>query len=283
MQSLHPDFLAVLANPYAHFAYCLRLESTGGQKWFFTSYDFALLIGDEVYLPGLSPMAIESLLGTQLASGGVEGVFGLSPTVLEENVFASGVLHGAIGRFFLVDPFVPPKNLTDSPPRFFEFPSMRINSLSRTDSNWQIDYVDIGTRLSRRIGIETSKYCRAVFGDSQCGINLAAHTSPVQTVVTGSTRQHILFNSSYSNEYFMNGRILFKSGNNNNVSRAIAHNTSQAIALLEPLPFTPVAGDTFVLIKGCAHTKVACIAYGNIQNFRGESSIPGASGYAGGK
>lgn len=282
MQTLHPDFLAVLASPYAHFAYCLRLESLT-QTWYLTSYDFALSIGGELYVPGLSPMSVESLTGTQIASGGIESIFDISPLALSKEAIFSGALNGATGRFFLVDPFMPPSSLSESPPRFFEFPAVRINFTSQTDSGWQFDYADVGNQLSRRIGIETSKYCRAIFGDTQCGVNLAAHTSPAQTVITGSTRLQILFASNYSTNTFIGGRILFQSGKNNGVARAIASNTNQSISLLEILPFVPLPGDTFVLIKGCDHTKSACIAYGNIQNFRGESAIPGAGGYAGGK
>lgn len=283
MQTLHSDFLAVLTRPYAHLAYCLRLESMAGQKWFLTSYDFAIAIGSELYLPGLSPMAVELQQGTQIASGGIEGAFNLNPSVLNETVFLTGVLNGAIGRFFVINPFDPPATLAESPPRFLEFPAVRIHSVSLTDSAWRLDYVDVANRLSRRIGIETSKYCRAIFGDSQCGINLAAYTSSMQTVLAGSSRGQILFNSNYSNNYFAGGRVLFQSGQNSNVSRGIINSTNQSLSLSEWLPFAPASGDIFVLIRGCERTKSACISYGNIQNFRGESAIPGQIGYAGGR
>jgi uncharacterized phage protein (TIGR02218 family) len=286
MQTLLSNFQAALDSDYGGiFAYCLRIESPAGSVWRFTSSDIAMVIGDERYEPGvtISPMAAQSTEGFNATSTGIEGIIdAIGGNGFSESSLRSGILNGAIARLFLVNLFDPPASLSETPAKFIEFPATKIKSINRTDTRWQAELSDSSIGLERKIGIETSKYCRAFFGDSDCQKNLAPLTSNL-IAQAGCTKKELNHNQSFAINYFQYGKVVFTSGQNTGVARGIAISNGTTISLTEELPFIPAVNDTFQAIKGCAHTKIACIAYENIRNFRGESAIPSTSGYAGGR
>jgi uncharacterized phage protein (TIGR02218 family) len=53
--------------------------------------------------------------------------------------------------------------------------------------------------------------------------------------------------------------------------------TSSRLVLHEPFPYPVSPGDTFKMTAGCDRSVAMCsLRFGNIINFRGEPSIPGA-------
>jgi uncharacterized phage protein (TIGR02218 family) len=135
---------------------------------------------------------------------------------------------------------------------------------------------------------EYSPVCRAQFGDSRCGINLATYTR-TGTVVSASGYQVTLsLDSAAPTGGFALGSIVATSGAN--VGRGIEirswnSGTSTATCFVQPaLAFQP--GDTVSIVAGCDFTTGAsgCGKYSNILNFRGEPFVPGqdavAAGYA---
>jgi uncharacterized phage protein (TIGR02218 family) len=135
---------------------------------------------------------------------------------------------------------------------------------------------------------EYSPVCRAQFGDSRCGINLATYTR-TGTVVSASGYQVTLsLDSAAPTGGFALGSIVATSGAN--VGRGIEirswnNGTSTATCFVQPgLAFQ--TGDTVSIVAGCDFTTGAsgCGKYSNILNFRGEPFVPGqdavAAGYA---
>lgn len=75
---------------------------------------------------------------------------------------------------------------------------------------------------------------------------------------------------------YLQGKIVMTSGFNAGFSRLITSwsGPSTAFGLLIPFPFPIVAGDTFLAYPGCAKTQAACVLFGNLPNFGGQSYIP---------
>jgi hypothetical protein len=48
------------------------------------------------------------------------------------------------------------------------------------------------------------------------------------------------------------------------------------LALYAPLAAVPAVGDTLEIRRGCEKTRAACMAYSNIDNFRGFPDVPGS-------
>ncbi len=93
-----------------------------------------------------------------------------------------------------------------------------------------------------------------------------------------STRQTIVSNSDIAasgSGTFTLGKLTFTSGLNSGFSRTIRLWTApRTFALLNPVPFTVSAGDTFAVFPGCDKQSSTCTAFGNIANFGGQPFIP---------
>ena len=278
MQPLSPDFQAALNNSYAQFCYVLRIELTTGEIVRFTSYDIQITIDNEDYLPGFALVPAASTSSNEL-DGNSTGVSGLLTDSAIAHV-GSGLFNGATMSLYLINPFQLPVNFSEAQQNYIAFPASFIRSVQRNDSVWEIDAVGFEQRLNRTIGIETSKYCRAIFGDSNCKFDLFPLTRFL-SVVSGD-RYTINFSGTLEAGQFDRGKVIFESGGLAGVGRGIRNSGVSSFTLWEPLPFAPNPGWQFRAYPGCAHTKVACIEYSNVANFRGESAIPGAQGLAGG-
>lgn len=71
------------------------------------------------------------------------------------------------------------------------------------------------------------------------------------------------------------GTITFESGANVGVSRTVQTSTTSGLTLSRPLDYMPVAGDSFVVYKGCDKTMATCQSrFNNLANFRGFPFVP---------
>ena len=282
MQDLAPEFQAALSSEYSQLAYVLRLELRTGAIYRFSSYDIPIQIAEEIYTPqaSISPLAAESANNPDSSSAGISGI--IDSGILGEELLLSGALNGAIARLFLVNPFALPMSFEETPQKFIEFPATYVKGIRQSDTRWELETSNFSYRLKRKIGIETSKYCRAIFGDSLCQFNLALVTTNNLEVQPGSTRKLLIHDSSFPQAEFQYGKVIFSTGNNAGIGRSIFSDSGAQIRLRESLPFVPQVGDRFSAIRGCAHTKLACLEYENVENFRAESAIPGTQGFAGG-
>ena len=78
---------------------------------------------------------------------------------------------------------------------------------------------------------------------------------------------------------FNQGKILFTSGANAGLSRAVKAylNASGAVSFALPLPTAPAIGDSFTAYPGCDQTMARCSGrFGNLIHFRGQPFTPPA-------
>jgi len=105
-------------------------------------------------------------------------------------------------------------------------------------------------------------------------------TYAVTGAVTGTpTASAFNTNLTKADGYFSQGVILFTSGANNGIQRAVRSyvNASGAMTMTFPLPAAPAATDTFTAWPGCDHSLATCKAKflaDNSVNFRGQPFIP---------
>ena len=122
--------------------------------------------------------------------------------------------------------------------------------------------------------------CINVFGDADCGVNLAALEQNGQ-VVSGASTTTFGSNLSVPDGYFNLGTVTFISGPNAGIARSVKVSSASgnAIALTAPVPAIPAAGDTFTACPGCQLSMADCARWQGSTaqadlRFRGQPFIP---------
>lgn len=98
--------------------------------------------------------------------------------------------------------------------------------------------------------------CLNVFGDSNCGVDIAplTVTGAVSTGSVTATQTVFGSNLTQADSYFTLGDVTFTSGANAGESRSAKSylNSHGEITLTSPLPAAPANGDTFTVSPGCS-------------------------------
>ncbi len=122
--------------------------------------------------------------------------------------------------------------------------------------------------------------CAHTLFDVGCTLN-AANFSRNGVVDASSTRQTIVSTTTIvaptnpGSGTFTLGKMTFTGGLNSGFSRTIRQWTApNTFALLNPMPFTVSAGDTFTVVLGCDRQSSTCTAFSNISNYGGQNFIP---------
>lgn len=133
-------------------------------------------------------------------------------------------------------------------------------------------------RFNQVVGEQLSPLCRADFGDARCKYVIPVVEATV-TAVTSAMRFTVSFSSSYDDDHFNLGTATFTSGDLTGTPAADIFDWTSGgvIVLLEPLIAPPEVGDTLDLRIGCPKTRAFCTSLANMDNFRGEPSLPGSN------
>lgn len=119
--------------------------------------------------------------------------------------------------------------------------------------------------------------CLNTLFDQGCTLDRSAFAVP-GVVNSGTTVSMINATLAQATGYFDLGTVTFTSGQNSGFKRTVkAWTTGGNFTLLVPLPFTPVAADTFTIYPGCDKMQSTCQnKFNNLVNFRGQPYIPQA-------
>ncbi|HEY0701275.1 MAG TPA: DUF2163 domain-containing protein [Candidatus Acidoferrales bacterium] len=156
-------------------------------------------------------------------------------------------------------------------------------------------------KLTTILGQTYGPVCRATFGSGLNGIDVGSQwncmvdvtayqqsgsvssvTSAVELVPSSGLK---MVGSSTPTtaapaDWFDDGFITFTSGVLNGYSFEIKTWDGTNLLLFLPMPQQPAASDTFTIEPGCNHLPSDCQnKFANIENFRGESFIPGPDNY----
>jgi uncharacterized phage protein (TIGR02218 family) len=81
--------------------------------------------------------------------------------------------------------------------------------------------------------------------------------------------------SARTDGYYDNGQIVFTSGPNAGLTKAVKQYFGRTFFFNSPLPFMPNAGDTFTAYPGCDKTQNTCTSrFNNLANFGGFPYVP---------
>jgi len=131
-------------------------------------------------------------------------------------------------------------------------------------------------RLGKSLTEEYSPTCRADFGDSRCGVNIADFSQDFTVTGTVTGGQGFETGNTITANLYKLGIVLWTVGNNTGIAQEVATNEADGTVFLFFLPPFPIqVGDEGTLFRGCAKTVAACKSYGNILNYRGEPYLPG--------
>ena len=139
--------------------------------------------------------------------------------------------------------------------------------------------------LSQEIGEVTGARCRArQLGDERCGLPMDDYLFDAEIVaVTDDYHFTVDLSPAPANDFFANGSLYWRSGDNQYNYGEVKSNTGNVLTL-QPLPTMEIAvGDTVTLSAGCARTVAACKGFvnaetdsgTNIENYQGEPDLPG--------
>lgn len=152
--------------------------------------------------------------------------------------------------------------------------------VSARDYDWEIEFRSLDQMLQEEIGKTFTAGCGADLGDSRCGLSLAAFTftGTVATVASNSVFTATMTGGATDN-YFTLGKLRWTGGANSGLAIEIKdHDYTGGIhtfTLELPMFFAVTINDTFSAYKGCNKSLLACMAFGNVPNFRGFPHIPG--------
>lgn len=119
--------------------------------------------------------------------------------------------------------------------------------------------------------------CMRTLYDAGCTVDASAYTFP-GAVVAAPNRYAFDTSVAKPDAYFTLGSIIFTSGLNSGVRRAVKAyaNLNGRIELSYPLVYDLALGDTFIVRAGCDKTLGAngCAKFDNVINFKGMPYIP---------
>jgi uncharacterized phage protein (TIGR02218 family) len=116
--------------------------------------------------------------------------------------------------------------------------------------------------------------CTNTLFDARCGLLKASFANNL-AVQAGSTANKIITASAQPDTYFDNGQLVFTSGPNAGLVKAVRQYLSGLMSFNSPLPYAPNAGDAFTAYPGCDKTQTTCSAkFTNLVNFEGFPYVP---------
>jgi uncharacterized phage protein (TIGR02218 family) len=116
--------------------------------------------------------------------------------------------------------------------------------------------------------------CTHTLFDAGCSL-VKASFAENNAVQGGSTVNKIISLSAKTDGYYDNGQIVFTSGPNNGLTKAVKQYFGQQFFFNSPLPFLPSAGDAFTAYPGDDKTQATCTnKFSNLANFGGFPYVP---------
>jgi uncharacterized phage protein (TIGR02218 family) len=252
-----------------HLALCWRIERRDGVAIGLTGHDRQLEIDGFVYraAPGLTPSAVEQVMGGEADDGAMEISGALTADALDAADLAAGRWDGAAVTLIIAD-------WTD-PARHVVIAEGRLGPVSAAQGRFTAELAGPEALLARPVVEEVTPECRATFGDRRCQVDLAGRMRIGR--VTGNDGPVIDLDivEPVANGWGW-GRLRWLDGRNGGLSQLVLASSGARVTLAAPPAFAPVAGERVMMVEGCDRLLATCAArFGNVRNFRGEPHVPG--------
>lgn len=250
---------------------------TGGTVLRYTTWDANLTVSGHTFLtgpPNIERSAVEEKIGMDVST--IEVTISASATDLLSGVpilqtIGMGLFDGAafkIERLFMDSASVQIGTVI----RFAGF----IGPVDELTRSYAKITVNSGTELLQmQIPlIVLQPGCTNTLFDARCTL-VKASFAEANTVQAGSTVNKLISLSAKADNYYDNGQIVFTSGANSGLTKAVKSYLAQQFTFNSPLPFVPNAGDLFTAYPGCDKTQATCTnKFSNLTHFEGYPYIP---------
>ncbi len=266
-------------------AWCWRLSRRDGALLGLTTHDRDLIIDNLPYraAPGMRPSAIESRDDLDNLSLDIEGA--ITSNAIRAVDIDAGRWDGAHLRLMLVDWSTPARQ-----PLLLA--SGDLGEIERRGTVFVAELRGGLQALEKSVAPATSPSCRAMLGDRDCRVNLAAHSHRAK-VLSLNGREAILAANPVSSLESRSlkagslayGSVLWLEGPWAGLSSAILSHTlsdrggSMVLAIVPPAVVPPSVIKfplRVELVEGCDGQLATCRdRFANAINFRGEAHLPG--------
>lgn len=255
--------------------YTITLKS--GTALRYTTWDTNLVVLGNTFLTGpphIARSAIEEKIGMEVATLEVTIEASLTDTVSGVPILQAigqGIFDGAgfrIDRLFMDSN----SNQIGAVVRFSGFIGP-VEELTRTSAKLTVNAATAYLNMQLP-SIILQPGCTNTLFDPRCGLLKSSYANNL-VVQAPCTLNKIITTSSQPDAYFDNGQLVFTSGANNGLVKAIRQFIAGVFYFNSPLPFVPNAGDTFTAYPGCDKTQATCTAkFNNVANFEGFPYVP---------
>ena len=288
-KNLSTAFKAHLAGDLLTLALCIRITRTDGTVIRLTNHHADLAFNSETFSadPGFTESDVEFRTDGSVAAFSIDGYY--KTGFITHLDLLSGIYDHATFAIYTVNYNSLPSNMNS--PYQFILVAGRIGDATIRDNDFTLQCRTLSTLLEQTQGELISPTCRAVFGDSRCGLTLT-NFQDIGTLdtITDSYREFIAVNENLTTPdgggesagYFTNGILEFTSGDNNGVEREILEHgyssPDHTFKLFLPTPFAVAPGTTFKVTAGCDKRSVTCktkFSASNLVNMRAEIFVPG--------
>jgi uncharacterized phage protein (TIGR02218 family) len=246
---------------------CWKLTRRDAQVFGFTEADTSLVVAGVTYTPtsGYTRSAISTNSTLSVDNLDLEAL--LDDTAITEADLLAGLWDHAEIRIFSV-------NRADTT-QIVKQRRGWLGEVTIKDGTFTCELRGLAQVLQSSVGELFSPACRADFCDTRCGLTLATYTD--SGTVTSVTSYRVFADTSLvaADGFYDGGLVTFTSGLNTGLEMEVKAYTVGNVALQQPMPYEVAVGDTFSITEGCDKSLAACIARGNVINFRGEPHLPG--------
>lgn len=256
-------------------AMMLRLDLVDGSTLAITDHDrdlaFNLGDGSVTYSAGTGILPSDLSLSTGFEGSDVEVTGPIGDTVTRPAV-VGGRYDDAAARLFQVNW----NTLADGAIKLLKG---RIVLAEVEGGRFKFTIRGEATKFTQEVGRTVSAYCDADFGDARCGFSPATLAATV-SAITDERAFSVTFVGTKAADFFNKGTVEFLTGTLTGTRPVEVFDFgggvgTSTITLWTGLAEAPGIGDTLTLTQGCGKTRAACLAYGNVINFRGFPDVPG--------
>lgn len=256
---------SLLDAPVLHFANCLKITTSGGCVYAFTSHDKDIKIGDDIYKAStaISPSAYSSNPSMSVNSEEFRTVF----LQFDEDRFYSGLFKNATVETAIVDWQDIPSLLSDG----IDHQKGIVGKITSNGHYYSFEFLSLGaSKLNQTYSPKTTSICRHVFGDDKCQYEkkeICVTVSLTRTPTPLAIPVQIPLNNAFVIGNYRYGYVILSDGTRHTINFLEIYDDNLWINLFNPLLQWPAQGDIIFINEGCLRTLKACQEYNNTINF----------------
>jgi len=269
MKEVDSSLTSLLTGTVTTFAYCVKIQKSDGTYLYFTGYDKNLAVDGQTYVAsgGIDLTKIKVSTGGTVDNVEIHGL--IDGGSISKQDIEDGVLVNSIVNIFSVD-YTNPPAVIDGTNVIHVFAGL-VSNVYIKDVQWIVEVRGHKQRLKQRVGISTSKSCRADLGDSKCQVVMTSYTET--GTVTSVSGKKIATNITFTNEeHYKEGRASISTkGYLGDVSFV----SGGVVTVMEKVRHSALVGESITVTAGCDKSLNTCrVRYNNVVNFQGEPHAP---------